>query len=374
MAGGSLNPQYAPLYVAAGKQYGIPPAVLAGVADVETNGGANISVSSAGAIGLMQFLPSTAAGIGVNPMDPKSAIFGAAKLLNQYGYQSNPLRALGAYNGGPGNPQYSYANKVMQQAQRLAPDLKGVSGGLPALPAMGATSAATKASVPQSSTQTTTTTQPNPAIAALSGVLKGSEGLWDTGGKQGSGFGGSSVLAYMPSTVTSSSTRTIAGAQSALQGVAGKTALNTHPALIQKGSQGYVNPIPGATIGRTDMGVDANLPVGHPILAIGDSKVIGISPNWYQGQPYVLMQLTSGPKAGQYWYVAEQIAPSVRPGQTVRAGQQIGTYASSGTGIEIGWGSSTPGRTLAQAQGNTGDATHGNAPAGVAFRSFLGGL
>ena len=161
----------------------------------------------------------------------------------------------------------------------------------------------------------------------------------------------------------------VAVAQGKLQALAGGTALNDHPALT---ASGYTNPIPGATLGRTDMGVDANLPVGHPIVALGDSKVVGIAPNWYKGQPYVLMQLTSGPDAGKYWYVAEQIAPTVRPGQTVKAGEQIGTYAPSGTGIEIGFGSPTPGRT--QAQATTGYSEGQVTPAGQSFRNLLGQL
>jgi murein DD-endopeptidase MepM/ murein hydrolase activator NlpD len=128
-------------------------------------------------------------------------------------------------------------------------------------------------------------------------------------------------------------------------------------------------------IGRTDMGVDANLKPGAPIRAIGNSRVVNIYPNWYRGQPYVLLQLLDGPQKGKFYYVAEQIAPNVRPGQKVKAGQPIGTYASSGTGIEIGWG--TPGsQTLAQATGrdNASQGDHANTPAGINFRSFLGGL
>jgi hypothetical protein len=362
VAGSPLNAQYAPIFKAVGARYNIPPAVLAGVMDVETNGGRNTAVSSAGAIGPMQFMPGTARALGVNPNNPVSAIDGAARLLLQYGYRSNPIRALGAYNGGPGNPQISYANLVMSQARRLAPELQGA-----------ASSGLNLGAAPQAqgtSTYQVSQTVPNPQLAALSKALSGTENLW---GKSGSGFGGKSVLAYMPATVTQ--TKTYTQATGDLQQLAGGTSLNAHPAVIQKGKSGYVNPIPGAQIGRTDMGVDASyMADGHPILAIGDSKVIGISPNWYKGQPYVLFQLTSGPLAGRYYYVAEAINPTVRPGQNVRAGQVIGTYNRGGTGLELGWGSPTPGRTLAQAQGQTGDVSHGNAPAGQSFRSFLGNL
>jgi peptidoglycan DL-endopeptidase CwlO len=70
----------------------------------QTESGGNTSATSpSGAEGLMQFMPSTAAGLDVNPWDAGSSIQGAAKLLSSYlkTYQSVPL-ALAAYNAGPG--------------------------------------------------------------------------------------------------------------------------------------------------------------------------------------------------------------------------------------------------------------------------------
>lgn len=137
----------------------------------------------------------------------------------------------------------------------------------------------------------------------------------------------------------------------------------------------YVNPLPAdAQIGRTDMGVDVDLKPGEPIVAIGDSRVLGVAPNWYEGQPYVALQLLNGPFAGHNYYVAEQIDVAVTPGQILRQGQVIGHYAASGTGIEIGWAGPNWEQTLAQAQGNTGDATHNDSPAGLSFHSFLQSL
>jgi soluble lytic murein transglycosylase-like protein len=51
----------------------------------------------------MQLMPQTAAGLGVDPMDPAQAVDGAAQLLSGYlrQYGSVPL-ALAAYNAGPG--------------------------------------------------------------------------------------------------------------------------------------------------------------------------------------------------------------------------------------------------------------------------------
>jgi hypothetical protein len=138
---------------------------------------------------------------------------------------------------------------------------------------------------------------------------------------------------------------------------------------------GYVNPLPAdAHIGRTDMGVDVDLKPGEPIVAIGNSRVVGIMPNWYAGQPYVALQLLDGPMKGHNYYVAEQITPSVSVGQVIRAGEPIAHYAASGTGIEMGWAGSNWQQTLAQAQGNTGDASHNDAPAGVSFSNFLHSL
>ncbi len=63
--------------------------------------------SSAGAIGIAQFMPETAAAIGVDPRDPLDAIRGAAALLgsyvSQYGdrYGDPYVTALAAYNAGP---------------------------------------------------------------------------------------------------------------------------------------------------------------------------------------------------------------------------------------------------------------------------------
>ncbi len=69
------------------------------------------AISSAGAVGIAQFMPYTAAGEAVNPFDPFSSIDGAARLLSSYliaysGVYANPYAAaLAAYNAGPGAVQ-----------------------------------------------------------------------------------------------------------------------------------------------------------------------------------------------------------------------------------------------------------------------------
>ena len=54
-----VPPFLLPIYQAAGIQYGIRWEVLAAINEIETDYGRNLNVSSAGAVGWMQFLPST---------------------------------------------------------------------------------------------------------------------------------------------------------------------------------------------------------------------------------------------------------------------------------------------------------------------------
>jgi soluble lytic murein transglycosylase-like protein len=60
--------------------------------------------SPAGAVGIAQFIPSTAYALGINPYDPVSALDGAAKFMatlsNSFG--GDYAKALAAYNAGSG--------------------------------------------------------------------------------------------------------------------------------------------------------------------------------------------------------------------------------------------------------------------------------
>jgi hypothetical protein len=101
-----IPPFLLPIYQAAGIEYQVPWQVLAGINEIESDYGRNLSVSSAGAVGWMQFLPSTwkqwgvdANGDGVaDPYNPVDAIFTAARYLHAAGASKNLSQAIFAYN------------------------------------------------------------------------------------------------------------------------------------------------------------------------------------------------------------------------------------------------------------------------------------
>lgn len=116
--------KYDSYFKAAAKKYNVSESLLKAIAKAESDFNPN-DVSSAGAIGIMQLMPETAAGLGVkNPYDPKQNIMGGAKCisLKLKEFNGNVRLALAAYNAGSGAvrrnggvPSYckSYVNKVL---------------------------------------------------------------------------------------------------------------------------------------------------------------------------------------------------------------------------------------------------------------------
>jgi murein DD-endopeptidase MepM/ murein hydrolase activator NlpD len=98
--------QLSGLWRSAGAAYGIPWQVLAAINKVESDFGRNMGPSSAGAIGWMQFMPSTwlrwgldADGDGVaDPWRAADAIYAAARYLAASGGQTDIARAVFSYN------------------------------------------------------------------------------------------------------------------------------------------------------------------------------------------------------------------------------------------------------------------------------------
>lgn len=90
------------LIIATATEYGVDPALVLAVADIESNYKVD-AMSHKGAIGVMQLMPATARELGVNPYILEENIEGGvrylAKLLAKYG---DVKLALAAYNAGMG--------------------------------------------------------------------------------------------------------------------------------------------------------------------------------------------------------------------------------------------------------------------------------
>ena len=100
------SPQdYEAYFKEASETYGVATSILKSIAKAESNFNPS-AVSKAGAIGIMQLMPSTAASLGVsNSYDARENIMGGAKYISQLlsRYQGNISLALAAYNAGTGN-------------------------------------------------------------------------------------------------------------------------------------------------------------------------------------------------------------------------------------------------------------------------------
>ena len=95
-----IPPFLLPIYQAAGIEYGVRWEILAAINEIETDYGRNLNVSSAGALGWMQFMPATWKAYGVDangdgrkdPYNPVDAIFAAARYLRAAGAERRSAR------------------------------------------------------------------------------------------------------------------------------------------------------------------------------------------------------------------------------------------------------------------------------------------
>jgi cell wall-associated NlpC family hydrolase len=127
----SVPAEYASTIAQAAASNGIPASLLAALVSHESGFNPD-AVSSAGAEGIAQFMPSTAAGMGIDPDDPTEAIQGAADLLGSYTARFGSYAdALAAYNAGPSAVEQYGGIPPYAQTQAYVPavlSLAGLSG------------------------------------------------------------------------------------------------------------------------------------------------------------------------------------------------------------------------------------------------------
>ncbi|HEX5190154.1 MAG TPA: hypothetical protein VFW16_11465 [Streptosporangiaceae bacterium] len=102
----------------------------------------------------------------------------------------------------------------------------------------------------------------------------------------------------------------------------------------------YENPlrdVSGLIPERIDQGVDFG--GTGPIYALGDAVITNATATNYgwPGGGWITYQLTDGPAKGLMVFLAEDVRPTVSPGQHVTAGTVIAGMYDGGAGIEFGW-------------------------------------
>ena len=128
--------QYASEIQSAASKYGVDPSLVRAVIDQESGFDPNAQ-SPAGAAGLMQLMPGTAAGLGVtNPFDPAQAIDGGTRYLRDQldAFGGDVSLALAAYNAGPGAvkryggvPPYAETQRYVQNILAKVQQTNGVT-------------------------------------------------------------------------------------------------------------------------------------------------------------------------------------------------------------------------------------------------------
>ncbi len=268
-----------PIYQAAAVQYGVPWQVLAAINEVETNFGTDLSVSTAGAVGWMQFMPETWLRYGVDalgagyadPYNPVDAVFAAARYLHAAGASTNLRAAILAYNHSE-----AYVESVLLRARLFASYPASVIATLTGL---------TEGSMP------------------VAGAQLSASSIIPQGGVAPTPTATSSATAAASSATAATSSAT-AAASSATAGTTLATPASTARAQAANSIPGSsLAPSPAVAAARAERALNAASPpsqlselVGRrnaPVVAVEDGRVVGIGRSRKLGR-YLVLRDTYG--------------------------------------------------------------------------------
>jgi membrane-bound lytic murein transglycosylase B len=272
-----------PIYKAAAVQYGVPWQILAAINEIETNYGTDLSVSTAGAVGWMQFMPTTWLQYGVDalnagyadPYNPVDAIFAAARYLRAAGAATDLRSAILAYNHSE-----EYADSVLLRAKLISTYPKDVIATLTGLidgrlPVTGRQVAwgPLPAPAPSASSATANATAVPGQAAGSSAEASGSTS--DSAGAPGE--------AAIPSSGSTGAAGTVAGAASAATSAQGST-------VAPSPSAAAAGATPGAALAAQQglQLVDLTSARNASVVAVQNGKIVKIGASRKLGKYLVL--------------------------------------------------------------------------------------
>jgi murein DD-endopeptidase MepM/ murein hydrolase activator NlpD len=337
-------PELLGLWQRAGAAYGIPWQVLAAINKVESNWGRNMGPSSAGAIGWMQFMPSTwvrwgvdANGDGVaDPWNPTDAVFSAARYLAAAGGATDLYRGVFAYNHADwyvnevlslanlysGNSTFAFSLDRMQQSLDAARNAAARGGELVIAAEKAARSDSRVVAHWQARAEKT---------ALLSDRLALEQRAGHAAERRDAANARVAQLQRDLATLQQKLERAQQAAVSASFDPAASQVL-----AAPSYSGGYVFPVGGgpgvvsASHTHHDYpAVDIAAPMGSPLYALANSVVVR---SWSAPDPSCGIGLTLQAFDGQVWTYCHLsvLDPNVVPGATLTAGESVGLVGATG--------------------------------------------
>ena len=332
------------LWQRAGEAYGIPWQVLAAINKVESNFGQNMGPSSAGAIGWMQFMPSTwlrwgtdGSGDGIaDPWNPEDAVYSAARYLAAAGGATDLRRAVFAYNHADW-----YVNEVLQIAQvygggaQVTADLEALQQQVDGASASVEQARAALAAAEAEAARLRSAEAILAGRGAQARLLSDRLTFQQAAGQVGDRRSAADALVEQRREELDRAQTALAGAREQAQSASFTAGARTLLSGATYDSTGWVFPVgggPGAVSVAHDHhdypAADIAAPEGAPVYALNAAVVTDV----WQGDAKCGTGLDLQTADGRTWTYCHlsYVDPAILPGTPVSAGAQVGLVGSTG--------------------------------------------